>query len=115
MSGDSHAELGVNSDGSVKEASEHCATFAAANFAALRLEHLGRPDEGRIGSWARLTSRELAVRRLVSTGRQTEDIAKALGLGEETIRSHLKKAEVKLGVHNRTHAACEALRQNPIP
>jgi LuxR family quorum sensing-dependent transcriptional regulator len=89
--------------------------FAAANFAALRLEQLAGPDPGRIGSGVRLTSRELAVLRLVSTGRQTHDIAQALGLGEETIRSHLKKAEAKLGVHNRTHAACEALRQNLIP
>jgi LuxR family quorum sensing-dependent transcriptional regulator len=89
--------------------------FAAANFAALRLEQLAGPDVGRIGPSARLTSRELAVLRLVSMGRQTHAIAEALGLGEETIRSHLKKAEAKLGVHTRAHAACEALRQNLIP
>ena len=89
--------------------------FAAANFAALRLEQLTGPDANRIGSSARLTCREIAVLRGVSTGGQTRDIAKALGLGEETIRSHLKKAETKLGVRNRTHAACEALRHNLIP
>jgi DNA-binding CsgD family transcriptional regulator len=89
--------------------------FAAANFAALRLEQLAGPDTSRIGSRARLTSRELAVLRLVSAGGQTRDIAQALGLGEETIRSHLKKAEIKLGVRNRTHAACEAIRQALIP
>ena len=89
--------------------------FAAANFAALRLEQLAGPDVNRIGSSVRLTNRELAVLRLISTGRQTHAIALALGLGEETIRSHLKKAEAKLGVHNRTHAACEALRQALIP
>jgi DNA-binding CsgD family transcriptional regulator len=88
---------------------------AAANFAALRLEQLAGPDVSRIRSRTRLTSRELAVLRLVSTGGQTRDIAQALGLGEETIRSHLKKAETKLGVGNRTHAACEALRQALIP
>jgi DNA-binding CsgD family transcriptional regulator len=89
--------------------------FAAANFAALRLEQLVGPDTDRTTSGARLTNRELAVLRLVSMGRQTAAIAQALGLGEETIRSHLKKAESKLGVHNRTHAVCEALRQNLIP
>jgi len=89
--------------------------LAAANFAALRLEQLTSPDAGRIGSRARLTSRELAVLRLMSTGGQTRDIAQALGLGEETVRSHLKKAQAKLGVRNRTHAACEALRQDLIP
>jgi len=88
--------------------------FAAANFAALRLEQLVGPDFGRIGSFARLTKRELAVLRMVSTGRHTHAIAQALGLGEETIRTHLKNAEAKLGVHNRTHAACEALRHNLI-
>jgi LuxR family quorum sensing-dependent transcriptional regulator len=89
--------------------------LAAANFAALRLEQLAGPDAGRIGSRARLTSRELAVLRLASTGGQIHDIAQALGLGEETVRSHLKKAQAKLGVRNRTHAACEALRQDLIP
>src|SRR5436190_2815100 len=89
--------------------------FAAANFAALRLEQLAGPDVGRIGSRTRLTSRELAVLRMVSAGGQTRDIAQALGLGDETIRSHLKKAPIKLGVRNRTHAACEALRQVLIP
>jgi Bacterial regulatory proteins, luxR family len=54
-------------------------------------------------------------RRRLSTGRQTHDIAQALGLGEETVRSHLKKAQAKLGVRNRTHATCEALRQDLIP
>jgi DNA-binding CsgD family transcriptional regulator len=89
--------------------------FAAANFAALRLEQLTGPDAGRIGSRARLTSRELAVLRLISLGTKTRTIAQTLGLGEETVRSHLKKAETKLGAHDRAHAACEALRQNLIP
>jgi DNA-binding CsgD family transcriptional regulator len=89
--------------------------FAAANFAALRLEQLAGPNADRIGSRTRLTSRELAVLRMVSTGSQTSAVAEALGLGEETIRTHLKKAEAKLGVRNRAHAACEALRQNLIP
>jgi DNA-binding CsgD family transcriptional regulator len=89
--------------------------FAAASFAALRLEQLAGPDAARIGSRAHLTPRELSVLRLVSTGSQCHDMAKALGLGEETIRSHLKKAQAKLGVRNRAHAVAEALRQNLIP
>jgi DNA-binding CsgD family transcriptional regulator len=89
--------------------------FAAASFAALRLEQLTGPDAARIGSHARLTARELAVLRLVSTGAQTDGIAQALGLGEETVRSHLKKAQVKLGVRSRAHAACDAVRLNLIP
>ena len=49
-------------------------------------------------------------------GRNTEETAQLLGLGEEGVTcSHIKKAQSKLGVRNRTHAACEAIRQNLIP
>ena len=88
---------------------------AAASLAALRLEQLTGPDATRIGPRPRLTPREVAVLRMVSMGRQSLEIAQALGLGAETVRSHLKKAQAKLGAHNRTQAACEALRQNLIP
>jgi LuxR family quorum sensing-dependent transcriptional regulator len=88
---------------------------AAASFAALRLEQLAGPDPDRVGSVPKLTPRELATLRMVSVGRQTSEIAHELGLGEETVRSHLKKAQVKLDVYNRTHAACEALRLDLIP
>jgi LuxR family quorum sensing-dependent transcriptional regulator len=45
----------------------------------------------------------------------SNDIGKLLGIGEETIRSHIKKAQVKLGARNRAHAAAEAIRQQLIP
>jgi LuxR family quorum sensing-dependent transcriptional regulator len=89
--------------------------FAAASFAALRLEQLIAHDPRWLGKKARVTPRELAVLRLVSTGRRTEQIAKALEMGEETVRSHLKKVQSKLGARNRAHAAAEAVRQQLIP
>jgi DNA-binding CsgD family transcriptional regulator len=89
--------------------------YAAASFAVLRLEQLVAPDIDRLPTWLRMTERELAVLRLVSMGGRSSDIAQALGLGEETIRSHLKKAQTKLDARNRTHAACEALRRQLIP
>ena len=89
--------------------------FAAASFAALRLEQLVGPDAHRIGSRAHLTARETAALRLASMGGRCQDVAQALGLGDETIRSHLKKAQIKLGARSRTHAVAEALRQNLIP
>jgi len=67
------------------------------------------------GKRARVTPRELAVLRLASMGRQTDEVAKVLGLGEETVRSHLKKVQSKLGVRNRVHAVAEAIRQQLIP
>jgi LuxR family quorum sensing-dependent transcriptional regulator len=89
--------------------------FAAASFAALRLEQLVGLDTDWIGSRSRLTPRELAVLRLVAAGSRSNEVARALGLGEETVRSHLKKAQAKLGGRNRTHTVAEALRQNLIP
>jgi DNA-binding CsgD family transcriptional regulator len=88
---------------------------AAANFAALRLEQLAGPDPDRLGARGRLTAREVAVLRLLSSGAQSRQVAQSLCIGEETVRSHLKKAESKLGVRNRVHAVAEALRQNLIP
>jgi DNA-binding CsgD family transcriptional regulator len=89
--------------------------FAAASFTALRLEQLIEHDPRWMGKRAHVTPRELAVLRLLSMGRQTAEIAHVLGLSDETVRSHLKKVQTKLGVRNRTHAVAEAMRQQLIP
>jgi len=89
--------------------------IAAAGFVASRFEHVTGSDAKRFGSGPYMTPRELAVLRLVSLGMASNDIAKRLGIGEETVRSHLKKAQVKLGTHNRAHAAAEAIRRQLIP
>jgi DNA-binding CsgD family transcriptional regulator len=89
--------------------------IAAAGFAALRLEQVIGEDPRRVGNRPPITPRELAVLRLVSLGKGTIEIAKLLGIGEETVRSHLKKVQAKLGVCNRAHAAAEAVRQQLIP
>jgi DNA-binding CsgD family transcriptional regulator len=88
---------------------------AAAGYAALRLEQLAAPNPARVGAHTHLTQRELSVLRLLSTGAQFREVAEALGLGEETVRSHLKKAQIKLGARNRIQAVAEALRQHLIP
>lgn len=89
--------------------------FMAANFAVIRLEQVTDPDPHRVGSVTVLTPRELSVLRLLSIGKRTAEIAAHLGLGEETVRSHLKKAQRKLGVTDRTHAVADAMRQRLIP
>jgi LuxR family quorum sensing-dependent transcriptional regulator len=85
--------------------------FMAAAAVAVRLDQLLGQDPVRVGSRARLTPRELAVLRHASDGSTTEETANRLCLGPETIRSHLKKAEAKLGTRNRTQAVAEAMRQ----
>jgi LuxR family quorum sensing-dependent transcriptional regulator len=89
--------------------------FMAANFAAIRLEQIVGPDTQRIGKHAILTPRELSVLRLASNGHRTRKIAQLLELGEETVRSHMKKAQSKLGAKDRLHAVAEALRLQMIP
>jgi LuxR family quorum sensing-dependent transcriptional regulator len=89
--------------------------FMAANFAAIRLEQIVGPDARRIGKQVTLTPRELSVLRLASNGHRTKRIAQLLELGEETVRSHMKKAQTKLGVKDRLHAVADALRLQLIP
>jgi len=84
--------------------------YAAASFAAMRLDQLVGAAAESVP--ARLTPRELAVLRLVSFGAPFKEVATYLGLGEETVRTHAKKAQTKLGTRNRTHAVAEAIRQH---
>jgi LuxR family quorum sensing-dependent transcriptional regulator len=89
--------------------------FMAANFATIRLEQIVGPDPKRISGRLSLTPRELSVLRLASNGHRTRRIAQLLELGEETVRSHMKKAQVKLAAKDRVHAVAEALRHQLIP
>jgi len=87
------------------------AIYAAASFAAMRLEQLVGATSGRVNATAHLTPRELTILRLASFGMPSKEIAKYLELGEETVRTHASKAQTKLNARNRTHAVAEAIRQ----
>lgn len=89
--------------------------FMGATFAAIRLQKLIGSQAGRIGKGAGLTARELAVLRLLSMGNQVAETARLLGLGDETVRSHFKKAQAKLGARTRTQAVALAIRRRLIP
>jgi DNA-binding CsgD family transcriptional regulator len=82
----------------------------AASAAVVRLQRLVGENVKRVGSNSGLTQREQAVLRQASNGMTLQETAKALGLGEETVRSHFKKAQVKLGTRNRMHTVAEAMR-----
>jgi LuxR family quorum sensing-dependent transcriptional regulator len=85
--------------------------YMAAGAAAVRLESLVKADVKRVGSRADLSPRELSVLQQASNGLTLRETAKALGLGEETVLSHFKKAQAKLGTLNRTHSVAVAMRQ----
>lgn len=82
------------------------------------IERLRRSPEGHAGMRpvkGPLTSREWEVIDLLKLGRTTEQIATELVLSIETVRSHIKNAIRKLGVHTRAHAiaAADRLRSSP--
>ena len=51
---------------------------------------------------------------LLAQGLQLEEIAARLGIGPETVRTHLRKATERLGAANRTHAVAIAIRRRLI-
>jgi DNA-binding NarL/FixJ family response regulator len=57
-----------------------------------------------------LTKRELDVLALVADGLSHEQIGERLGIGAETVRTHLRKASTRLGASTRTQAVASAIR-----
>lgn len=56
-----------------------------------------------------LTEREREVMTMVASGLHTDDVAAALVLSPETIKSHVQNALAKLGAHTRAHAVAIAM------
>lgn len=73
---------------------------------AVRLVTAGRGDD--------LTPRERDVLRLLALGRSNKDIAAALVIGEETVKSHVARLLGKLGVQNRAQAIVQALKRGLV-
>jgi two-component system, NarL family, response regulator len=58
-----------------------------------------------------LTSRELEVLRVMADGKSNKEIAKALGITEGTVKSHVNAIMRKLDASDRTQAVTGALKQ----
>jgi DNA-binding CsgD family transcriptional regulator len=64
----------------------------------------GQPEEAQIDvqqAWHSLTRRERQVVEMAQRGFSTAGIAYQLGMGEETVRTHLRNIYRKFGVHSR--------------
>lgn len=61
-----------------------------------------------------LTPREIEVLRLITGGRSNKEIADALAIADETVKSHVGKLFGKLGVENRAQAAVQALKRGLV-
>lgn len=57
-----------------------------------------------------LTGRETEVLRLLARGQANKQIARELYIGEKTVKTHVSKILMKLGVRSRTQAALYAAR-----
>jgi DNA-binding NarL/FixJ family response regulator len=75
---------------------------------AVRRLATARPPSGDELRSARLTDREGEVLRLMATGMSNAEIADALYLGVETVRTHVGNLLAKLGVRDRTQAVVRA-------
>ena len=75
--------------------------FLPADIAHRLAERLGRPEP---------SARELAVLSLIAKGRSNKEIAAALGVSDETVKSHVSNVLQKLQAQDRAHAVTEAIR-----
>ena len=64
---------------------------------------------------AQLTPRETDVLKGLAQGRSNREIARALSVSEETVKSHVSSILAKLGLADRTQAAIFALQRHLVP
>ena len=61
-----------------------------------------------------LTPRETEILRQLALGRSNKEIADALSIGDETVKTHVGKVFAKLEVENRAQAVVQALKRGLI-
>ena len=71
---------------------------------------LGRETAAAVGRRAEVSKRELSVLIHVAAGKSNKQIGNLLGISAQTVRNHMSRIFVKLGVSNRTEAVMRAVR-----
>ncbi|GAA1543392.1 response regulator transcription factor [Dactylosporangium maewongense] len=81
------------------------------DVAALLVRGVRAGDQGPL---SRLSARERDVLALISRGRSNREIARALMLGEQTVKSYVSSVLTKLDLQDRTQAAIFGLQQGVV-
>jgi NarL family two-component system response regulator LiaR len=80
---------------------------------ALLVRHVRESDD--TGPLRLLSARERDVLAALSRGRSNREIARALSLSEQTVKSHVSSILTKLGLQDRTQAAIFGLQHGVVP
>jgi len=75
--------------------------FLPADIAQRLVARLDRPEP---------SARELEVLGCIAKGRSNKEIATALGVSDETVKTHVSNVMQKLNAQDRAHAVTEAIR-----
>jgi len=78
-------------------------------------ESLRAPRRSGLRDREALTERERGVLALVGEGKSNKEIARELGIGDRTVRTHISSILGKLGLASRTQAALYAVRAGLVP
>lgn len=70
--------------------------------------HQVQPEQDGHGTADSLSSRERNVLELIAQGQSNKEVARALGIAPETVKSHVKNIFAKLNVDKRAHAVMRA-------
>ena len=89
------------------------AVMAGSRHVSARAERL-MPKAGSNGSGA-LTTQERAVLQMIAEGRQTKEIAEALGASAKTVDHHREHVMKKLGLHDVASLTRYAVRRGWVP
>jgi DNA-binding NarL/FixJ family response regulator len=79
--------------------------YTSSSVAAKALRRMVRPS---------LTGREIGVLQLLAEGRSNKDIARQLGIGEGTAKTHVKSILTKLDAISRTEAVAVAHKRGLV-